>query len=160
MLPANATSKALVRLCAALALCALPAACGADDAPLAPEIPADVGQFVALVNDHRVSVGCGTLTWSAEVASVAQAHSDDMVERDFFSHTNPDGQSPFDRLSAAGVDYSRAAENIAWGYASAQAVLDGWLQSAGHRANLENCALTHHGLGLTEWRWTHVFTTP
>jgi uncharacterized protein YkwD len=83
-----------------------------------------------------------------------------MVARDFFSHTNPDGDSPWDRLSAAGISFSRAAENIAWGYTSAEAVLSGWLGSPGHRANIENCALTHHGVGLADWHWTHLFVTP
>jgi uncharacterized protein YkwD len=91
---------------------------------------------------------------------VAQAHSDDLVARDFFAHTNPDGQSPFDRLAASGVGYSSAAENIAYGYPTATAVLNGWLNSPGHRANIENCALLEHGLGLTNSHWTHVFIRP
>ena len=155
----EAVRRVATRLWLAPALLLLFAGCGADD-PFGPEIPADVEMFVTLMNDHRASVGCGPLTWSGDVAEVAQAHSDDMVERDFFAHENPDGASPFDRLSAAGVTYSRAAENIAWGYSSAQAVLDGWIGSDGHRRNLENCALTHHGVGLTDWHWTHVFVTP
>ena len=150
--------RSAVRLRFALPAVALLAGCGADD-PFGPEIPADVEEFVSLMNAHRASVGCDPLTWSVDVAEVAQAHSDDMVERDFFAHENPDGASPFDRLSAAGVTYSRAAENIAWGYTSAQAVLDGWIGSDGHRRNLENCALTDHGVGLTDWHWTHVFVT-
>lgn len=123
---------------------------------LDPEVEA----FVTLMNDHRASVGCSRLTWNARVAQVAQAHSDDMVERDFFSHTNPDGDSPFDRLTDAGIGYTLAAENIAWGYGSAEAVLEGWLGSPGHRANIENCALTEHGVGLNTTRWTHLFRTP
>jgi uncharacterized protein YkwD len=123
---------------------------------LDPEVEA----FVTLMNDHRVSVGCSRLAWHVGVADVAQAHSDDMVERDFFSHTNPDGDTPFDRLSNAGISYTLAAENIAWGYGSAEAVLEGWLGSSGHRANIENCALTEHGVGLSGTHWTHLFRTP
>jgi uncharacterized protein YkwD len=137
----------------------LVAACGAGDA-FGPEISADVEEFVSLMNAHRASVGCAPLTWNPAVAVVAQAHSDDMVARAFFAHTNPDGASPFDRLRNAGVTHSRAAENIAWGYSSAQAVLDGWIGSPGHQRNLENCDLTEHGVGLTDWRWTHLFVTP
>ena len=113
-----------------------------------------------MMNEHRVSVGCEPLSWDPAVAAVAEAHSADMVAREYFDHTNPDGYSPFDRLTTAGVAYRRAAENIAWGYRSAQAVLDGWLDSPGHRSNIENCALSHHGVGLVDWHWTHVFTTP
>lgn len=132
---------------------------GCDDA-LGPDFDPNVEQFVSLMNDHRASVGCGPLEWNSSVAEVAQGHSRDMVQRDFFDHDNPDGASPFDRLRAAGISYSRAAENIAWGYSSAEAVLDGWINSPGHRANLENCSLTQHGVGLLETRWTHLFITP
>jgi len=133
-------------------------ACG--DGPLGPEGDPAVEAFVELVNDHRASVGCSRLEWRPDVAEVAHAHSLDMVERDFFAHTNPDGASPFDRLQSAGIEYSSAAENIAWGFATAEAVLAGWLGSAGHRANIERCALTQHGIGLVDTRWTHVFVTP
>jgi uncharacterized protein YkwD len=135
------------------------AACG-DDSPTSPAISADVEEFVSLLNSYRVSVGCTPLEWDARVAEVAEAHSRDMVARDFFSHTNPDGDSPWDRLGDAGISFSLAAENIAWGYPSGEAVLNGWLGSSGHRANIENCALTHHGVGLADWHWTHVFVTP
>jgi uncharacterized protein YkwD len=80
-----------------------------------------------------------------------------MVARGFFSHTNPDGLSPFDRLNAAGVDFTAAGENIAYGYPSASAVLSAWLGSSGHRANIENGNYTHHGVGLEGTHWTHVF---
>jgi uncharacterized protein YkwD len=134
------------------------AACS-DDA-LGPDFDPEVEAFVDMANAHRRSVGCEDLAWNAEVAAVAQAHSVDMVQRDFFAHDNPDGESPFDRLTNAGISYSRAAENIAWGYGTAAAVLDGWLNSSGHRANLENCSLTQAGLGLLETRWTHLFMNP
>jgi uncharacterized protein YkwD len=139
----------------------LVAACS-DDPGLGPgpSVDANVALFVDLMNDHRVSIGCPPLGWNDGVAAVAQAHSQDMVDRGFFSHTNPDGESPFDRLSGAGIAYSRAAENIAWGHPTADAVLAAWLGSSGHRANIENCLLTQHGVGLVEQRWTHVFITP
>ena len=133
--------------------------CG-DGSRTGPEISADVEEFVSLLNSHRESVGCAPLEWDGRVAAVADAHSRDMVERDFFSHTSPDGDSPWDRLGDAGISYRRVAENIAWGYPSAEAVLNGWIGSQGHRANIENCALTHHGVGLADWHWTHVFVTP
>ncbi|MDA0327989.1 MAG: CAP domain-containing protein [Gemmatimonadetes bacterium] len=133
-------------------------ACG--DSGLGPDFDPAVEAFVELMNDHRVGVGCAALEWNGFVAEVAQDHSRDMVQRDFFAHENPDGASPFDRLTAAGIGYSRAAENIAWGYGSAASVLAGWLDSPGHRSNIENCSLTQHGVGLLETHWTHVFITP
>ena len=156
-----ATGK--VFLWSILALWFTTGACQGDD-PVAPdvdvEVPAAAAEFAELVNAHRASVGCSALVWNGSVADVARAHSDDMVTRDFFSHTNPDGLSPFDRLSAAGIAFTAAAENIAYGYPTAQAVLQGWLDSPGHRANIENCALTEHGVGVTRAHWTHLFIRP
>jgi len=138
-----------------------PMACGADRA-VGPDLSANpaVATFVEQVNAHRQSVGCPALVWNPAVAAVAQAHSEDMLARGFFSHTNPDGASPFDRLAAANIDFSSAAENIAFGYPTAEAVLAGWLGSLGHRANIENCTLTEHGVGLDGTYWTHVFIRP
>jgi uncharacterized protein YkwD len=126
----------------------------------ADTVPAAVAEFVELVNAHRVSVGCPALVWNAGVAGVAQAHSDDMVARDFFSHINPDGESPIDRLRAAGITFTGVLENIAYGYTSAQTVLQGWLDSPGHRANIQNCEATEHGVGLTGTHWTHLLIRP
>ncbi len=101
---------------------------------------------------------CATLAWHGDAAAVAHAHSTDMRDRDYFSHTNPDGESPFDRLRNAGADWSGAAgENIAWGTSSGQTAFDMWINSSGHRANIENCSFTHHGVGLVDTRWTHLF---
>jgi uncharacterized protein YkwD len=138
------------------------AGCDARSDPLVPEeeLPAEVQDFVSLMNAHRVSVGCGPLSWNAAVAGVAQAHSEDMIARSYFAHDNPDGASPFDRLRAAGISYSGAAENIAYGYPNAAAVLDGWLNSSGHRRNIENCGLSEHGVGLEGTHWTHMFIRP
>ncbi|MCL7956388.1 MAG: CAP domain-containing protein [marine benthic group bacterium] len=143
------------------------AACGSDEEnPFAPGIDgnpppttsASVVTLVDLVNVHRISEGCAPLTWHGRAAAVAQAHSTDMRDRDFFSHTNPDGQSPFDRMRDAGVDWNgTAGENIAWGTSSGQVAFDMWINSSGHRANIENCSFTHHGVGLVDTRWTHLF---
>jgi uncharacterized protein YkwD len=125
-----------------------------------PEVAAEVERFVQLMNDHRQSVGCQGLDWNTRVAVVAQAHSEDMVARSFFDHTNPDGDSPFDRLRDASIAFTAAAENIAFGQPTADVVLDSWLTSSGHRANIENCDLTEHGVGLDSRYWTHVFIRP
>jgi len=142
-------------------------ACGADDgSPFDPGVDsnpppaasAEVVVLVDLVNAQRVTQGCEPLNWHEPTAQVAQAHSKDMRDRDFFSHTNPDGESPFDRLRNAGVDWNGAAgENIAWGTSSGETAFDMWINSAGHRANIENCAFTHHGVGLVDSHWTHLF---
>ena len=135
------------------------AGCGDDLSPFGPEPGGEVEAFVILLNEHRATVGCGPLTWNPAVANVAEAHSQDMLDRDFFAHTNPDGDTPAHRLQAAGLDYRRTAENIAWGYPTGAAVMEGWLGSPGHRANIENCQLDEHGVGLVGTHWTHVFAT-
>ena len=143
-----------------LCLAVLPAGCGTETITSPVQLNPEVEAFVSAMNAHRETVGCPALEWHGDLATVAQAHSDDMVARDFFAHTNPDGDSPFDRMRAAGIAFSSAAENIAWGYPTGQAVLAGWLDSDGHRANIENCALTQHGVGLSATMWTHVFIRP
>ncbi len=128
------------------------AACGSGHtAPTDPEVQA----FVTLVNEHREDVGCGELAWNSGMGKAAQDHTDDMVENGFFSHESQDGRTFDDRLREAGVVWTgTAGENIAGGYASAEEVLAGWLGSPGHRANIENCAHTHLGVGRNGTLWT------
>ena len=155
------------RAAIAILACTFATACTGDEAtPFDPGISgnpppatdAEVVQLVDLVNEHRNGEGCDPLAWHNGAAAVAHAHSTDMRDRDFFSHTNPDGESPFDRMDAAGVSWSgMAGENIAWGTGSGDQAFDMWINSAGHRANIENCSYTHHGVGLVEGRWTHLF---
>lgn len=155
---------------ACIAVAGLAAAgCDSDDGPTSPagQVPApppgvaaELQHFVSLMNQHRTEQGLAPLAWDARAAAVAQAHSADMVARSFFSHTNPDGDSPFDRMAAAGITYSTAGENIAYGYPSAESVLAAWLNSPGHRSNIENAGYTHHGVGLVGTHWTHLFLRP
>src|SRR5262245_18795550 len=92
--------------------------------------PTEVRAFVRLLNEHRVGEGSPALIWNERVAAVANAHSADMANRNYFSHTNPAGQSPFDRLRAAGITFNAAAENIAYGQPTGQTVLTSWLGSS------------------------------
>jgi uncharacterized protein YkwD len=128
----------------------------------------EIRALAELVNKHRRSVGCKDLEWLEPVAAVAQKHSDDMVRRNFFDHKNPEGVTPFQRLNAAGIRFTRAAENIAYGQETAQAVLASWLRSPGHRRNIEDCAMREHGIGFARGTktlpygtminaWTHNF---
>lgn len=140
-------------------------ACGGDDVPTAPGAidgppagtDAEIVELVDLVNARRADAGCAGLAWHADVADVAEAHSQDMQDRNFFSHTNPDGDDPFERLAAAGIAYATAGENLAMGTGDGGQAFQLWIDSPGHRANIENCAYTHHGVGLVSGRWTHVF---
>lgn len=120
----------------------------------------ETGEVARLVNEHRARVGCRALAWDDAAARAAQAHSDDMARRNYFSHTSPEGRTMVDRLRAQGASYRLVAENIAMGQPTAREAVRSWLGSAGHRQNIENCGFTRHGVGLNAGRWTHVFYTP
>jgi uncharacterized protein YkwD len=120
----------------------------------------EVVSFVKLMNAHRISLGLSVLAWDSRAAAAARAHSRDMSDRHYFSHTSPDGRSTWDRLAARRVIYSQAGENIAWGQGTASAALTAWLRSPGHRANIESSSYTHHGVGKVGTYWTHVFIRP
>ncbi|MEU8628388.1 CAP domain-containing protein [Streptomyces sp. NPDC048669] len=112
--------------------------------------PADTSAQAAvlsLVNQERAKVGCSPVTASSSLASLAQNFSDDMAARGFFDHTDPDGNTPWDRAAKAGVD-GLGGENIARGQADAQAVMDAWMNSEGHRANILNCDYKTLGVGV------------
>lgn len=106
-------------------------------------------EVLALVNQERAKVGCSPLSTSAPLTSLAQNFSEDMAARGFFDHTDPDGDTPWDRAAQAGVQ-GLGAENIARGQADAQAVMEGWMNSEGHRANILNCDYKTIGIGMHE----------
>ncbi|WP_257623742.1 CAP domain-containing protein, partial [Streptomyces griseus] len=106
-------------------------------------------EVLALVNEERAKVGCSPLSTSAPLTSLAQNFSEDMAARGFFDHTDPDGDTPWDRAAQAGVQ-GLGAENIARGQADARAVMEGWMNSEGHRANILNCDYKTIGIGVHE----------
>jgi uncharacterized protein YkwD len=104
-------------------------------------------QVVTLTNAERAKAGCGALTVNSILTSAAQAHSADMAAHNYFDHNSQDGRSPFDRITAAGYQFSTAAENIAAGQRTPQDVMTSWMNSPGHKANILNCALHEIGVG-------------
>ena len=118
----------------------------------------EIDRLVRLVNRHRAEIDCPQLAWHDRIASVALSHSRDMVEREFYDHVNPDGASLMHRLTMAGIAWNGlAGENLVIGTTDATTAFTLWMQSAEHRSNIENCAFTHHGIGLSDGHWTHVF---
>ncbi len=104
---------------------AAPATGRASRAPQAQPAPAGtVAQVVALVNKERAAAGCGPVTEDPQLDRAAQGHSDDMAARGFFDHTDPDGDGPGERITAAGYRWSTYGENIAKGQQTPQAVMD------------------------------------
>jgi len=115
---------------------------------------------LSLTNSYRSQNGVAALRLDNELCRVAQAKADDMAAKGYFSHQSPTYGSPSDMLKAFGVSYRAMGENIAKGYADANAVMQGWMNSAGHRANILNGTFTKLGVGYnsTARTWVQIFT--
>jgi uncharacterized protein YkwD len=98
-------------------------------------------------NAYRASNGLGALTLNAQLAQAAQGFAEAMGTEGFFSHTSPDGSTPSDRITRAGYAWKTWGENIAYGYATADQVMQGWINSAGHRANILGSGFKEIGIG-------------
>ncbi|MGP3985842.1 CAP domain-containing protein [Streptomyces sp. 3N207] len=118
-------------------------------------------QIVGLVNEERQKAGCKPVTADAKLTKAAQAHSEDMAEHSNMSHTGSDGSSPDDRIERAGYSWSTYGENVAYGYSSPESVMEGWMNSSGHRANILNCDFKEIGVGHAQpgHYWTQDFAT-
>ena len=116
-------------------------------------------EVIRLVNEIRKQNGLKALTYDWELARVARYKSQDMKDNNYFSHTSPVYGSPFQMIKIFGISYRRAGENIAKGYATPQAVVNGWMNSSGHRANILNASYTHIGVGYVAGGnyWTQMF---
>ncbi|WP_336046701.1 CAP domain-containing protein [Solibacillus ferritrahens] len=116
-------------------------------------------QVVNLVNKERAKEGLAPLTMDWELARVAKYKSQDMHDKKYFSHTSPTYGSPFDMMKKFDISYKSAGENIAQGQKSATQVMDAWMNSSGHRANIMNAQFTHIGVGYVKDGnyWTQMF---
>ena len=124
-----------------------------------------------LINRERNLRGLDSLEIDSQLRQAAAKHNVDMVKNDFFSHSSYNGTSPFQRMKNAGYRYGWAGENLAAGFTSPKAVVDRWMRSAGHRANILNPNFTeigvHHkfeandpgNLNYSHY-WTANFATP
>ena len=110
-------------------------------------ISAYEAEVIRLVNEIRRQNGLGELTASAELSHVARLKSQDMHDKGYFDHNSPTYGSAFDMLRSFGISYGTAGENIAYGYSTPQAVVDAWMNSSGHRANILNASYTQIGVG-------------
>ena len=128
-----------------------------------PQVDSQVIAFenevVRLVNDIRRQNGLNPLTANWELSRVARYKSQDMREKGYFSHTSPTYGTPFQMIKAFGLTYRSAGENIARGYSTPQAVVNGWMNSSGHRANILNASYTQIGVGYVAQGhyWTQLF---
>jgi uncharacterized protein YkwD len=120
-------------------------------------------KVITLVNQRRADAGCGPVAYRERLASAAFHHSKDMAVNDFFSHTGSDGSTPWDRARRAGYK-SAHSENLAAGHKTAEEVVQGWMDSPKHRANLLNCKSKGIGVGMRRGGshgiyWTQMFGT-
>lgn len=125
----------------------------------------DLAEVVRLTNRERTSRGLGALSRDVRLDRAAHVHSADMAARNFFAHESPSGTQAWDRAVAAGYSYRMVAENIAAGQRTAAEVVEGWMNSPGHRANILKGELTQIGVGCVRGGeygtyWTQVFGTP
>ena len=106
------------------------------------------------MNRERAAAGLAALRLSPQLAAAAAAHSGDMVANHYFSHDSLDGRTMLDRVRAAGWSTSgswRAGENIAWGsgsYGTPRHIVQSWMNSPGHRANILNAGFREAGSGV------------
>lgn len=107
------------------------------------------------------------LAWNCKLQDAARAHSEDMIELEYFSHTGPEGVQTGKRVNDRGYTWLAVGENIAMGQDSVDRVVDGWLSSPGHCANIMNAEFTEMGAARIEAPgskyspfWTQVFARP
>lgn len=116
-------------------------------------------EVVRLVNVERANAGLPALKSDWELARVAEHKSQDMHDKKYFSHTSPTYGSPFTMMKNYGIQYKAAGENIAQGQRTPEEVVNAWMNSSGHRANILNKNYTHIGVGYVEdgHYWTQMF---
>ena len=116
-------------------------------------------EVVRLVNEQRVKNGLSKLTEDWELSRVARYKSQDMKDNKYLSHTSPVYGSPFEMIKNFGIYYRSAGENIAKGQSTPQAVVNAWMNSSGHRANILNKNYTRIGVGYVSGGnyWTQMF---
>ncbi|WP_241657150.1 SafA/ExsA family spore coat assembly protein [Halobacillus salinus] len=130
--------------------------------PLKPNIKSVEQQVIDLTNQERAKQGLSPLKGNWQLSRVARYKSRDMRDKGYFSHQSPTYGSPFEMMRSFNVSYRRAAENIAAGQRTPQEVVDGWMNSPGHRKNILDPNLRQIGVGYAKGGsyghyWTQMF---
>ncbi|WP_405426488.1 CAP domain-containing protein [Micromonospora sp. NBC_00617] len=126
-------------------------------------LSAQAQEVVDLVNAERAKAGCKALSVDDKLMTAAQRHSQDQADHQNMSHTGSDGSNTGVRLDRVGYAWRTYGENVAWNQKTPTAVMDAWMNSSGHRANILNCAFTEIGVGIASSNgpyWTQVFAAP
>jgi uncharacterized YkwD family protein len=130
--------------------------------PANPQQSADSSQFAQqvldIVNQERTKAGLSPLTMDGNLTKVAMAKAQDMYNNNYFDHQSPTYGSPFDMMNKFGITYNTAGENIAKGQTSPTEVMNQWMNSPGHRANILNSSFTNIGIAYYNSEWVQEFT--
>lgn len=122
-------------------------------------------EVVRLVNIERAKTGLPALKENWQLSRIARYKSQDMINKNYFSHYSPTYGSPFDMIESFGIKFSAAGENIAMGQRTPQEVMNAWMNSPGHRSNILSPSYTEIGVGLAKDKlgrcyWTQMFIKP
>lgn len=121
---------------------------------IVPSVPWNE-EVLRLVNIERANNGLAPLSYSYNAQSAADVRAAEIIQ--VFDHTRPNGTSCFTALDETGVSYFTAGENIAYGYPTPQAVVEGWMNSPGHRANILHSGFTQLAVGINGTYWVQLF---
>ena len=119
-------------------------------APTLSDVNKLENEVVVLVNQERAKLGLAPLKHNVDLSNVARYKSEDMRDKNYFSHTSPTYGSPFDMMKKFGIDYMAAGENIAKGQPTAASVMSSWMNSPGHKANILSENFTEIGVGVAK----------
>ncbi|MDD3693556.1 MAG: SafA/ExsA family spore coat assembly protein [Oscillospiraceae bacterium] len=122
-------------------------------------------EVIRLINIERTSRGIPALATNWELSRVARYKSQDMINRNYFAHNSPTYGSPFNMMENFGLRFSSAGENIAYGQRTPREVVNAWMNSPGHRANILSQSFSHTGVGAAKKAngtlyWTQMFMRP
>jgi uncharacterized protein YkwD len=116
-------------------------------------------EIINLSNQERAGSGLGALTYNAQLTQAAQAKAQDMFAQDYWSHYNPQGNGPAYFMSNAGYSYSAGGENLAKDFNTSAGVVNAWMNSAGHRANILKGSYIHTGVAVVNGNFQGTSTT-
>jgi uncharacterized YkwD family protein/spore coat assembly protein SafA len=129
------------------------------------DVKTQENEVIRLVNVERAKVGLPGLKANWQVCRVARYKSQDMINKNYFSHNSPTYGSPFTMMQNFGVNFSAAGENIAYGQRTPAEVMVSWMNSPGHRSNILSPTYSEIGVGLAKnssgtCYWTQQFIKP
>ncbi|WP_207669273.1 SafA/ExsA family spore coat assembly protein [Fonticella tunisiensis] len=133
--------------------------------PSIDDVKALENEVIRLTNIERAKAGLPALKANWELSRVARYKSQDMVNKNYFSHQSPTYGSPFQMMENFGIRFTAAGENIAYGQRSPEEVVRAWMNSPGHRANILSRSYTEIGVGVAKKSngtlyWTQMFIRP